>query len=184
MSRIGKKPISIPKGVQVQVSGAEVKIKGPLGELKRNIHDSVKLEIVDTDVNVVTTSADSREALEAGKFRGLTRSLINNMVLGVTKGFERKLNLVGVGYRAAVKGKELHLTVGYSHPVVHDIPNGINIAVEKQTEILITGADKEVVGQTAADIRSYRRPEPYHGKGIRYSDEVIVTKVGKSSGKK
>lgn len=180
MSRIGKKPISVPKGVQVSIQGPLVKIKGPLGELSRSLHESMKLQVDDSTMNVVPV----KEGKEFGKFHGLTRTLVQNMILGVTTGFEKKLALVGVGYRASVKGKELHLTVGYSHPVVHDIPQGITIAVEKQTEISIKGADKENVGQTAADIRMYRKPEPYHGKGIRYSDEVIVTKVGKASGKK
>jgi len=184
MSRIGKRPISIPKGVQVNVSGNEVKIKGPLGELKRRVHRAVKVNIDGSTINVQPSDAEPRLLEEADRFHGLTRTLLDNMVAGVTKGFERRLTLVGVGYRASVKGKDLHLTVGYSHPVVHPIPMGINIAVDKQTEIVITGADKEVVGQLAADIRSYRKPEPYHGKGIRYSDEVIVTKVGKASGKK
>ncbi len=184
MSRIGKKPISIPKGVQVNVSGSEVKIKGPLGELKRDMHKAVKVHVDAGAISVLPADNQPRLLQDADRFHGLTRTLLDNMVAGVAKGFERRLMLVGVGYRAAVKGKELHLTVGYSHPVVHPIPHGINIAVEKQTEIIITGADKEVVGQLAADVRSYRKPEPYHGKGIRYSDEVIITKVGKASGKK
>ncbi|MBP6218349.1 MAG: 50S ribosomal protein L6 [Oligoflexales bacterium] len=180
MSRIGKKPIALPKGVQVNLQGSSLKVKGPLGELKRDIHSSMKIEVSDSQLTV----RPSEDLKENSKFHGLTRSLLSNMVVGVTQGFERRLTLVGVGYRAALKGKELHLSIGYSHPVIHPIPDGIQIAIDKQTEILIKGADKEKVGQIAADVRSYRRPEPYHGKGIRYSDEVIVTKAGKSSGKK
>jgi large subunit ribosomal protein L6 len=123
-------------------------------------------------------------AWEFRKFHGLTRSLVNNMVLGVSTGFSKSLNLVGVGYRAQVQGQDLQLTLGYSHPVVFKIPKGIEIKVDKQTALVVSGADKEAVGQAAADIRSFRAPEPYHGKGVRYTDERIVTKAGKSSGKK
>ncbi len=180
MSRIGKKSIEIPKGVTVDLAGTAVKVRGPKGELSRVLHSSMTVAKEDALITV-------RPKVDSGtvrKFHGLTRTLIYNMVLGVTQGFQKKLLLIGVGYRAAVKDKELNLTLGYSHPVIYLIPKGIQIQVDKQTEITVAGADKEQVGQVAADIRAFRRPEPYHGKGIKYADEVIVTKVGKSGGKK
>jgi len=180
MSRIGKKPIEIPKGVSVDVNGSTIKVKGPKGDLSMTIHHQMTVVKETSALRVVP----SIESVLVRKFHGLTRSLINNMVVGVTHNFQKKLLLIGVGYRAAVADKKLNLTIGYSHPVVYPIPVGITMTVEKQTEITITGANKEQVGQVAADVRSFRRPEPYHGKGIRYSDEVIVTKVGKSGGKK
>jgi large subunit ribosomal protein L6 len=180
MSRIGKKPIEIPKGVSVDVNGSTVKVKGPKGDLSMTLHHQMT---VVKEASVLRVVPNIESAL-VRKFHGLTRSLVNNMVVGVTQNFQKKLVLIGVGYRAAVADKKLNLTIGYSHPVVYPIPAGIAMTVEKQTEITITGANKEQVGQVAADIRSFRRPEPYHGKGIRYSDEVIATKVGKSGGKK
>lgn len=182
MSRIGKKPIQIPKGVAVEVTGSAVRVKGPKGDLSLKMHAMMSIE-KDQDgshLRIVPTT----DIPSAGKFHGLTRSLVHNMVVGVTQGFEKKLLLSGVGYRAAVKDKELNLTLGYSHPVNYLIPQGIQIKVEKQVEIAVQGANKEQVGQVAADIRAFRVPEPYHGKGIRYADEVIVTKVGKSGSKK
>ena len=180
MSRVGKKSISVPKGVTVDVAGSAVKVKGPKGELVLTMHSSMKIVIEESLVKVLPKVENN----SVKKFHGLTRTLINNMVLGVTQGFQKKLLLVGVGYRAAVKERELNLTLGYSHPVVYLIPKGIQIDVEKQTEITVAGANREQVGQVAADIRAYRKPEPYHGKGIKYADEVIKTKVGKSGGKK
>jgi large subunit ribosomal protein L6 len=180
MSRIGKKPISVPKGVEVEIDGQRVKINGPKGTSRRELHPTVSLKHLE-GVLVV----EPRDSLKENKrFYGLSRTLVNNMVVGVTEGFTKGLTLVGVGYRAAIKGDELQLTLGYSHPVVHKVPVGIEIRVDKQTSLLVLGADKELVGQTAADIRAYRAPEPYHGKGVRYADEVIATKVGKSAGKK
>lgn len=180
MSRIGKKPIQIPKGVTVEINGSTLRIKGPKGDLNRELHHQMSVVKEESTLTIVPTIESSL----VRKFHGLTRSLVNNMVLGVTNNFQKKLLLIGVGYRAAVADKKLNLTIGYSHPVVYPIPQGITMTVEKQTEITISGPDKEQVGQVAADVRAYRRPEPYHGKGIRYADEVIVTKVGKSGGKK
>lgn len=180
MSRIGKLPITIPAGVNVDLAKATIKVKGPKGELTRTLHPMMEVKKDESTLKVVP----KKPSKELDKFFGLTRTLVNNMVLGVTQGFERKLVLSGVGYRAAVSGSELNLTLGYSHPVVFKIPTGIQIKVDKQTEISVTGADKEKVGQVAADIRAFRAPEPYHGKGVRYKDEHIVTKVGKSGAKK
>lgn len=177
MSRIGKAPIAIPQGVDVTISGSKVVVKGPKGELSRELHPSMELT-KENDTLVVVP----REPLS--NFYGLTRSLVNNMVEGVSKGFNKSLTLKGVGYRAAVQGAQLNLTIGYSHPVLFDIPKNIDVKVEKQTTVLVSGADKELVGQVAANIRAFRKPEPYHGKGIRYTDEVIITKAGKSGAKK
>lgn len=177
MSRIGKAPIEIPGGVEVKVNGSHVVVKGPKGQLERQIHSSVDVQVEGAQVKVVPNTEN------VSNFWGLSRSLLNNMVTGVSKGFEKSLTLVGVGYRAQVKGKELHLTLGYSHPVVYPIADGLEISVDKNTTVLVKGADKELVGQTAANIRSFRKPEPYHGKGVRYTDERIITKVGKSAKK-
>ena len=180
MSRIGKQPIQLPNGVEVKLAGNRVTVKGPKGALERDLHNSVGLT-VDKDVASVVLKTGS---LEDRKFHGLSRTLINNMVVGVSTGYTKTLTLIGVGYRAAVAGKELQLTLGYSHPVIYPIEQGLTITVDKNTTIVITGADKEKVGQTAANIRGFRPPEPYHGKGVRYADEKIITKVGKSAGKK
>ena len=181
MSRIGKKIIELPKGVDVTTTGDEVKVKGPKGTLGMKLHSSMKLVKSGTTLKVEPKDAN---ASGIDNFHGLTRSLVSNMIHGVSVGFSKSLVLKGVGYRAALKGRELQLTLGYSHPVNYQIPTGIEIKVDKQTDIVVSGADKCLVGQCAADIRSFRAPEPYHGKGVRYSDEVIVTKVGKASGKK
>ena len=181
MSRIGKKPIEIPQGVEVKLEGGNVvKVKGPKGQLERKIHHTVKLSMENGSVHVTpgtTANADRR-------FHGLSRTLIANMVEGVSKGFERSLTLVGVGYRAVAKGKGLTLSLGYSHPIEYDPPAGIDCKVDKQTTVILSSANKELLGQEAAKIRSFRKPEPYHGKGVRYTDERIVTKVGKAAGKK
>lgn len=180
MSRIGKQPIQLPKGVELKVVGSKVTVKGPKGQLEREIHSSVSVN-VEGSTALVGLKTQSEELK---RFHGLTRTLVNNMVLGVSAGYTKTLSLVGVGYRAAVQGKELQLTLGFSHPVNYPIENGLSITVDKNTTIIITGADKEQVGQTAANIRGFRPPEPYHGKGVRYVDERIATKVGKSAGKK
>lgn len=177
MSRIGKAPINIPGGVDVSIDGSSVKVKGPKGELSRVIHSSMGLKKENDVLTVVPNQ-------QLSNFYGLTRSLVNNMVEGVSKGFEKSLTLKGVGYRAAVQGNQLNLTIGYSHPVLFDIPKTIDVKVTKQTTVVVSGADKELVGQVAANIRAFRKPEPYHGKGIRYTDEVIITKAGKSGAKK
>lgn len=177
MSRIGKAPIELPSGVDFKVNGSKVVVKGPKGQLERETHPSVDVKVEGSAVTVVPKTDD------VSNFWGLTRSLLNNMVLGVTQGFEKKLSLIGVGYRAQVKGKELHLTLGYSHPIVYPIIDGLEMSVEKNTIVTVKGADKEAVGQAAANIRAFRKPEPYHGKGVRYIDERIITKVGKSAKK-
>ena len=180
MSRIGKKSIPLPKSVKVTINQQHVSVVGPKGKLEREIHPSMSLTM-----DAESLQVEPKGDMEASKnFFGLTRSLVNNMVIGVSQGFERTLLLNGVGYRAALKGQELNLTLGYSHPIVFNVPKTIGITVDKQTTIVLSGADKELLGQTAATIRSFRKPEPYHGKGVRYSDEVIVTKVGKAAGKK
>jgi len=180
MSRIGKKPIDLPKGVTVAVSGRKVSVKGPKGTLEREVHRNMDVK-VDGQKVVVAPKVDN---FENRRYHGLTRSLLGNMVTGVATGFTRRLKLVGVGYRAANQGKAVNLTLGFSHPVVFDPPAGIEVKVDAQTTLIVTGADKELVGQVAAKLRSFRPPEPYHGKGVRYEDERIVTKVGKAAGKK
>ena len=179
MSRIGKLPIEIPKGVKINFSDSLLTVQGPNGKLSRPIMPCVTLTINETSLEVVRTddSTPSRSA------HGLTRTLINNMVVGVTKGFQTDLEINGVGYRAEVKGKELVLSLGYSHPVNFLIPDGISIEVDKMTKVAVKGFDKELVGQTAAKIRSFRGPEPYKGKGVKYADETILRKAGKT-GKK
>jgi large subunit ribosomal protein L6 len=179
MSRIGKLPIEIPSGVTVSLDGSIINVKGPKGALNREIMDCVSVEI--DEKKVLVTMSDSTKVAQAA--HGLTRTLINNMLVGVTKGFEKVLELTGVGYRAEVKGNTLSLALGYSHPVNYDIPKGISVEVEKMTKIMLKGTDRELVGQTAAKIRSFRAPEPYKGKGIRYAGEKILRKAGKT-GKK
>ncbi len=180
MSRIGKRIIELPKGVTLTVSGRKVSVKGAKATLERELHKDIDVKVEGTNVTVVPKT----EAPESGRYHGLTRTLINNMVLGVSTGFSKKLKLVGVGYRAAAQGKGLALTLGFSHPVNFDAPAGIELKVDGQTSITVSGADKELVGRVAATIRGFRPPEPYHGKGVRYEEEVIQTKVGKAAGKK
>lgn len=180
MSRIGKKPIAVPKGVDVVVDGNVVKVKGPKGQLSRSLHETVSVKVESGVVNVLPKSDDKTN----DRFHGLSRTLLANMLEGVAKGYERKLTLVGVGYRAAKQGKGLNLSLGFSHPIYFEAVEGVELNVDKNTTIIITGASKEDVGETAAKIRGLRPPEPYHGKGVRYEDEKIITKVGKSGGKK
>ena len=180
MSRIGKKPIEIVKGVEVSVNGQTVKVKGPKGAVERKIHETMNAVVENGAVMIVPKTQGS----DAARFHGLTRTLVANMVLGVTQGFSKNLTLVGVGYKAAQSGKNITLNVGYSHPVEVKAPAGIELKVDKVVNIIVSGPEKEVVGQLAASIRGIRPPEPYHGKGIRYAEEVIVTKVGKAAGKK
>ena len=179
MSRIGKQPIKIPSGVTVKLNGNLLEVGGPKGQLKRNTYGHVKLVLADNAANVSPV-----DEIGGGKYWGLYRTLLANMVEGVTTGFTRQLELVGTGYRAQMQGKTLQLTVGKSHPVMMDPPAGITFEVSKEGKVVVTGADKEVVGLVAANVRGSRPPEPYHGKGVRYVGEVIVTKVGKSAGKK
>lgn len=175
MSRVAKNPINLPKGVEAKLDGNTITVKGGKGTMSRDLHPSVKVEI---DGSVVTVQSD-RTNKTVNALAGTTRANINNMVVGVSAGYERKLTMVGVGYRAAAKGDTLSLSLGYSHPVEFKAPAGILIETPTQTEILVKGSDKQVVGQVAADIRAYRSPEPYKGKGIRYSDEEIVRKEAK-----
>lgn len=178
MSRIGKLPIAIPKGVQVKVEAGQVEVKGPKGTLARPIPPCVQVNTDDGRILVTREESDDRR----GKaMHGLARALINNMVTGVTQGFEKKLEIIGVGYRAAVEGTTLRLELGYSHPIFYPFPKGIDIKVEKNTQLSVTGIDNEVVGQTAAEIRAFRSPEPYKGKGVRYAGEQIKLKVGKKN---
>jgi len=179
MSRIGKLPIEIPKGVKINFVDSVLSVQGPNGKLSRLIMPCVTSNISETSLEVTRND----EATSSRAAHGLTRTLINNMVTGVTKGFQTDLEINGVGYRAEVKGKELVLSLGYSHPVNFPIPEGIAIEVEKMTKLSVKGYDKEMVGQTAAKIRSFRGPEPYKGKGIKYADETILRKAGKT-GKK
>ena len=177
MSRIANNPINIPTDVDVNIVGNLVTIKGNKGELSHNVHPLIKVEHVDNTLKT-TTKSDGKFAKALS---GTTRALIQNIVTGVSEGFERKLEIIGVGYRAAVSGKTLNLTLGFSHPVLFKIPDGISIETPSQTEITIKGSDKQLVGQVAADIRAYRPPEPYKGKGVKYTDERIVRKEAKKA---
>jgi len=180
MSRIGRMPIEIPGGVQVSIEGNTVKVKGPKGQLEKSFHPDIAINVEDKQI-VVTRPSDNKNHMA---LHGLTRALLNNMVQGVTKGFEKKLELVGVGYRAAKQGNKLVLTVGYSHPVEMDPGPDLNIEVPAPTKITVLGIDKEKVGAFAANIRSVREPEPYKGKGIKYEGERIRRKAGKAGVKK
>lgn len=175
MSRIGNLPIPVPKGVDVTIATEQISVKGPLGTLSQRLSPSV--EVAREGDEIVFKGKD--ESIETNAMSGTLRAVVANMVQGVTKGFERKLQLVGVGYRAQAQGDKLNLTLGFSHPVVHQMPKGIKVETPAQTEILIKGIDKQVVGQVAAEVRGYRPPEPYKGKGVRYSDERVVLKETK-----
>ena len=175
MSRIARNPVVLPAGVEVESTPEMLRIKGPKGRLEQKMHPLVSVERDGQSLTVKVVDASR----VAKAMSGTTRALVQNMVNGVVRGFEKKLIIVGVGYRAAVQGRKLNLTLGFSHPVAYSIPEGITIETPAQTEIVIKGMDRQVVGQVAADIRSYRPPEPYKGKGIRYSDERIVKKEAK-----
>ncbi|GAB4060063.1 50S ribosomal protein L6 [Uliginosibacterium sediminicola] len=175
MSRVAKNPVALPAGVEATIAGSEIVVKGALGTLQRSIHPSVT--VVREGASLVVKPIDGAD--NANALSGTTRAVINNMVTGVSKGFERKLNLVGVGYRAQAQGDKLNLSLGFSHPVVHQMPAGVKVETPTQTEIIIKGVDKQQVGQVAAEVRAYRAPEPYKGKGVRYSDEVVVIKETK-----
>jgi len=174
MSRVANNPITLPKGVEVAL-GSAISVKGPLGSIKQAMSSDVTVALNDGVLSFVPTSG----SIQANAMSGTMRALVNNMVQGVSKGFEKKLLLVGVGYRAQAQGDALNLTLGFSHPVVHKMPAGIKVETPTQTEIVIKGIDRQVVGQVAADVRSYRPPEPYKGKGVRYSDEVVIKKETK-----
>ncbi|MBI4986551.1 MAG: 50S ribosomal protein L6 [Rhodocyclales bacterium] len=175
MSRVAKYPVALPKGVEVTLGGAEISVKGPLGTLKQALLAGVTVEKEGEALQCRAVAG----VPDAGAMSGTMRALVNNMVTGVTKGFEKKLSLVGVGYKAQAQGAKLNLSLGFSHPVVHDMPAGVKVETPTPTEIIIKGIDKQQVGQVAAEVRAYRSPEPYKGKGVRYVDEVVVIKETK-----
>jgi large subunit ribosomal protein L6 len=179
MSRIGKKPVTVPQGVNLDLQGSTVAVKGPKGELRRTLHAEMKVSLKDGAFTVERPSDDKRHKA----LHGLTRTLVQNMVEGVSKGFSKTLEIQGVGYKAEAKPYGVNLIVGYSHPVKYEAPKGIKISVENNTVVKIEGADKEVVGQVAAELRSVRPPEPYKGKGIRYQGEQVRRKAGKTGAK-
>ncbi len=175
MSRVGKMPVAIPKGVDVSITAEQISVKGSLGTLVRPVNPLVSVKSADGKINF----APANESVEADAMSGTMRNLVNNMVNGVSKGFERKLTLVGVGFRAQAAGQKLNLQIGFSHPVAKDMPAGIKVECPTQTEIIIKGSDRQVVGQIAAEVRAIRPPEPYKGKGIRYADEKVTIKETK-----
>ncbi len=176
MSRVGKKPIPLPAGVKVEVKDGMVAVKGQKGALQRPLLESIEVDVADSAVTLKRTSDDKR----ARSYHGLMRSLVANMVEGVSKGFEKKLEIVGIGYRSELHGKNLALYLGYSHPIDFPLPEGISAEIEKQTLVTIKGIDKELVGQIAAKIRDLRKPDPYKGKGVKYAGEVLRKKAGKT----
>ncbi len=173
MSRVAKNPVSVPSGVSINLADQRVSAKGPKGELALDLHPAVSV-VQDGDTLSVKSEGEDNWAVA-----GTMRALLNNLVVGVSTGFEKRLNIVGVGYRAQAQGKKVNLSLGFSHPVVYDVPDGITIETPTQTEIVVSGADKQLVGSTAAEIRQYRPPEPYKGKGVRYADEYVVRKQAK-----
>jgi large subunit ribosomal protein L6 len=175
MSRVGKMPIALPKGAEAAIAAEQIVVKGPLGQLTLALTGQV---VVKND-NGTLSFAPADDSREANAMTGTVRALVNNMVNGVTKGFEKKLSLVGVGYRAQAQGEKLNLSLGFSHPIVHQMPPGVKCETPSQTEILIKGVDRQQVGQVAAEVRAYRSPEPYKGKGVRYADEVVTLKETK-----
>lgn len=177
MSRIGKKPIPIPKGVTVKVDATGVDVKGPKGQMRQALPPGVVMAVEEGQIQARRERPDDKSL---GKFHGLARSLVANAVIGVNDGWKRELDIVGVGYRAEVKGKQVHFALGYSHPVIFDIPAGIEVQVDKQTHVTVTGVDRQLVGQVAANIRSLRKPDPYQQKGVRYMGEVLKKKAGKT----
>lgn len=179
MSRIGKKPIVIPKGVTVAKNGINLKVKGPKGELSQDFHPNIQINIDGNEI-VVTRPDDQKENKA---LHGLTRALIQNMIVGVTETYTKTLDIVGVGYKAELKGRNLLINIGYSHPIYFMPPDGISLLAPTQTQIVVSGIDKQLVGMVASKIRSIRKPEPYKGKGIKYSDEQILRKAGKTAGK-
>src|SRR5918999_457931 len=183
MSRIGKKPIQIPKGVTVKVAGDAVEVQGPKGKLRQAIPPGIKFAQASENGAVSLVAKPERDDKELKKFYGLARSLVANAVTGVTEGFKKELDIVGIGYRAELKGKQVTFALGYSHPIVFDIPAGIDIAIDKQTHIVVTGVDRQLVGQVAANIRRLRKPDPYKQKGVRYTGEVLKKKAGKTGAK-
>jgi large subunit ribosomal protein L6 len=179
MSRIGKKPIVVPKGVTIKVHDGAVEVQGPKGKMTQAFPRGIDFSLADGSLIAKRASDDP----ELAKYHGLARSLVANAVAGVTEGFKRELDIVGVGYRAEIKGKQVIFALGYSHAVVFDIPVGIDIAIDKQTHITVTGVDRQLVGQVAANIRRFRKPDPYKQKGVRYTGEVLKKKAGKTGAK-
>lgn len=176
MSRIGKNPISVPSGVEVKVDGQDVAVKGPKGELSVTIAEPITVSLEDGVITVVRPD----EERESRSLHGLSRTLINNMIVGVTDGYSKALEIVGTGYRVLAKGSNLEFALGYSHPIVVEPPEGISFSVDGQTKVAVHGIDKQLVGETAANIRKLRKPEPYKGKGVRYAGEIVRRKVGKA----
>jgi large subunit ribosomal protein L6 len=179
MSRIGKKTIAIPKGVKVDIQPGVVEVQGPKGKLRQPLPAGIGFTLEGDELNARTLQDDP----QLGKFHGLARSLVANAVRGVTEGFRKDLDIVGVGYRAELKGKQVVFALGYSHPVVFDVPTGVDVAIDKQTHITVTGVDRQQVGQVAANIRRLRKPDPYKQKGVRYTGEVLKKKAGKTGAK-
>jgi large subunit ribosomal protein L6 len=179
MSRIGKKPIAIPKGVTVKVHDGAVEVQGPKGKLTQPFPSGINFELSDGTLQAKTASDDPA----LGKYHGLARSLVANAVTGVTEGFKKELDIVGVGYRAELKGKQIIFALGYAHAVVFDVPAGVDVAIDKQTHLTVTGVDRQAVGQVAANIRRLRKPDPYKQKGVRYTGEVLKKKAGKTGAK-
>jgi large subunit ribosomal protein L6 len=175
MSRVAKNPVKLPAGVEIQLAGQQLSVKGAKGTLELNVHSSVEILQEAGELRFAARNGDQQTRAMAGT----TRALVNNMVIGVSTGFERKLQLVGVGYKAQAKGQVLNLALGFSHPIDYELPEGVVAETPNQTEILIKGVDKQLVGQVAAEIRDFRRPEPYKGKGVRYADEVVRRKEAK-----
>lgn len=175
MSRVAKIPVAIAKGVEAKIENGVIVVKGPKGELSVPMHDDVEVKIENGHVYFKALN----DTKESNAMSGTLRALVHNLVKGVSEGFSKKLTLVGVGYRAQAQGQKLNLSLGFSHPIIHEMPEGIKVETPTQTEIVISGADKQKVGQVAADIRAYRSPEPYKGKGVRYADEVVILKETK-----
>jgi len=176
MSRVAKNPVDLPSSVEVKMSGRHIQVKGPKGELSLNLHPTVDMVHEDNQIRLAATTDDSAMAMA-----GTMRALVSNMVTGVSVGYEKKLTIVGVGYRAQAQGNSLNLSLGFSHPVVYQIAKGVSVETPSQTEIVVSGTDKQLVGQTAAEIRSFRPPEPYKGKGVRYADEQVRRKQAKKA---
>jgi large subunit ribosomal protein L6 len=175
MSRIANSPVELPKGVDVSIGGGEISVKGGKGSLSLKLHKAVTVELAENELKIAALNTDRKTVAMAGT----TRALVNNMVTGVSQGFVKELQLLGVGYRAQVKGDELNLTLGFSHPVVYKFPKGVEIETPTQTQVLVRGIDKQLVGQVSAEIRAFRPPEPYKGKGVRYADEYVKRKEAK-----
>ena len=182
MSRIGRKPVPVPAGVKVAVSGQEVKVEGPKGKLELNVHPAIKVALVDEGKEILVERGDDERQSRA--LHGLTRSLVNNMVVGVSQGYVKKLEIQGVGYQAQLKGKQVALQVGFANQIVLDPPTGVSVTLPDPTHIVVSGTDKQAVGQFTAELRRARPPEPYKGKGVRYEGEVVRRKAGKAFGSK